>query len=149
MLTRLIVPEPHFGLEEVKPLTSSAMIYDMDAPPWWKHTAPYKDGKPVRVFYGHRVKDWYLVRDPHSPRRFYWEDSVAKVWRSSPPPLDRDIGCQTCFEPCRPEPPADTDVWSALGSSVAQLSCEQQSMIYSRLVRFIDLGWHDLTSHRI
>jgi len=149
MITKQIGPERHFGPEKVRFLARSAMIYDVDAPPWWKHTVPYKDGKPVKVFYGHRAKDWYLVRDPQCPRRVYWEDSEAKVRRSSPPPLDRDIGCQACFEPCHLELPSDTDVWSALGSSVAQLSCEHQSMIYSRLVRFIDLGWYNLTAHRI
>ena len=149
MFARQIVPEPHFGLKEVKPLTISSMIYDVDAPPWWKHTVPYKDGKPVKVFYNHRVRDWNLVRDPHSSRRFYWEDSVAKVWRSSPPPFDKEIGCQTGFGLFLPEPPAHTDVWSVLGSPVAHLPPEQQSMVYSRLVRFIELGWHDLASHRI
>ena len=125
------------------------MIYDVNAPPWWKLTIHYKDGKPVKVFYNHRVRDWSLVRDPYCSRKFYWVDSVAKVCRSSPPPLDKDIGCQTDFGLFLPEPPADTDVWATLGSSVANLPHEQQSMIYNRLVRFLELGWHDLTSHRI
>ena len=125
------------------------MIYDVNAPPWWKLTIPYKDGKPVKVFYYHRVRDWSLVRDPYCSRKIYWMDFVAKVCRSSPPPLDKDIGCQTDFGQPLPEPPADTDVWATLGSSVANLPHEQQSMIYNRLVRFLELGWHDLTSHRI
>ena len=122
------------------------MIYDMDAPLWWKHTIPCKDGRPIKAFFNHHIRDWQLVRDPHSSRRIYWEDSVAKVRRFTPPPFDKEIGCQTGDGLFLPDPPADSDVWSLLGASVAQLSPERQSMVYSRLVLFIELGWYDLAT---
>ncbi len=40
--------------------------------------------------------------------------------------------------------PADVDVWSTLGSSVAGLPSDRQAAIYDRLVRFLDLGLLDL-----
>ena len=147
------------------------MIYDIESPAWWKLIVPHKNGKPLRVYYRHRVKDWCLVRDPFSTWRYYWADPTTKVWRGTPPPWDKDAECQTspafftslsteaecqtvapcCMEAeCQtvgfftPDPPADTDVWAALGSSVASLPQDQQTMIYNRLVRFLELGWHDL-----
>ena len=123
------------------------------------HCPPYKNGKPLRVYYRHRVKDWCLVRDPFSTWKYNWADPTAKVWRATPPPFDKDAECQTNPEffalyrmeaGCQivglfiPDPPADTDVWAALGSSVASLPQDQQAMIYDGLVRFLELGWHDL-----
>ena len=45
------------------------------------------------------------------------------------------------------DPLVDTDVWAALGSSVAGLSRERQIVVYNRLVRFLDLGLLDLRNH--
>ena len=122
------------------------MICDMDAPLWWEHTIPCKDGRPIMAFFNHHLRDWQLVRDPHSSRRIYWEDSVIKVRRFTPPAFDKEIGCQTDDGLFLPDPPAESDVLSLLGASVAQLSPERQSMVYSRLVRFIELGWYDLAT---
>ena len=103
----------------------------------------------MKVFYNHHIRDWKLVRDPFGPRRIYWEDSVTKIRRYKPPPFDKEVGCQTGEGLWLPNPTADSDVWSLLGASVAQLTPEQQSMVYSRLVRFIELGWHDLANHSV
>ena len=125
------------------------MNYDVNAPPWWRYVVPYKLGKLVKFYYNHRIRDWQLVRDPHSSRRIYWEDPEAKVRRYTPPPFDKEVGCQTGGGLFLPDPQADSDVWSLLGASVAQLPPEQQCMIYNRLVRFIELGWHDLRARRV
>ena len=125
------------------------MIYDVDAPPWWRYTVPFKEGKLAKVFYKHHIRDWQLVQDPHSSKRIYWEDSIAKVRRFTPPPFDKEIGCQTGEGLFLPDPPADSDVWSLLRDSVAPLTPEQQLMVYSRIVRFIELGWHDLGARRV
>jgi len=117
------------------------MIYDVEAPSWWKLVIPHKDGKPVKVYYRHKASDWNLVIDPFDQRKFYWADCSNRVWRTTPPPFDKDAECQTGSGLFLPEAPAQPDVWASLGSSVANLSCEQQSMIYDRLVRFLELGW--------
>ena len=65
------------------------MIYDVNAPPWWRYTIPFREGKPVKVFYRHSIRGWSLVRDPHGLRRVYWEDSAGKVRRFTPPPFDK------------------------------------------------------------
>ena len=134
------------------------MIYDVEAPSWWKLVIPHKDGKPVKVYYRHKASDWNLVIDPFDQRKFYWSDCSNRVWRTTPPPFDKDAACQTGSGlalpevpappevPALPEVPAQPDVWTSLGSSVANLSLEQQSMIYDRLVRFLELGWFNLSS---
>ena len=158
------------------------MIWDVDSASWWKRTIPYKDGLPAIRHFSHYAKDWFLVVDPFSPLKFYWADRSANVWRMSPPPLDKDTGCQTESTDqneieCQTEPtdqnetecqtesadlnetecqttglfgsdlPADADVWSTLGSSVAGLPLDRQAAIYNRLVRFLDLGLLDLRNH--
>ena len=126
------------------------MIYDIDAPPWWRYAIPLREGEPVRVYYKHRVRGWSLVRDPSGPRRVYWQDNAGKVRRFTPPPYDKEIGCQTgegLFLPDRGSPAVNTaepDTWSLLRDSVSHLTLAQQSVVYSRVVRFIELGWHDL-----
>ena len=70
-------------------------IYDKESPEWWKLVIPLKNGKPLRIYYCHRVKDWCLVRDTFSPLGHYWADPTIKVWRSTPPPWDKDAECQT------------------------------------------------------
>ena len=152
------------------------MIYDVESPAWWKLIIPLKDGEPVRMFYRHRVKDWCLVRDPFSTWKHYWADRESRVWRATPPPWDKDAECQTSLDffssyrietgcqtappeheeaECQTiglftsDPPADTNVWAALGSSVAGLPQEQQTMVYNRLVRFLELGLLDLRSHSL
>ena len=125
------------------------MIYDVNAPPWWRYAVSCKEGKLVKVYYDHHIRDWQLVRDPHSSRRIYWEDRVAKVRRFTAPPFDKEVGCQTGGGLFLPDPPADSDVWFLLGASVAQLPPEQQCMVYDRLVRFIELGWHDLRARNV
>ena len=150
------------------------MIYDIDSSAWRIRTIPHKGGVPVVRHYRFRVRDWYLVIDPFSTRRYYWVDRSNKVWRASPPPLDKEAGSQTSIDffasyrretACQTEsvdreevecqtiglfssdPPVDTDVWAALGSSVAGLSRERQMVVYNRLVRFLDLGLLDLRNH--
>ena len=150
------------------------MIYDIDSAAWWIRTIPYKDGLPVLRHYRFRVTDWYLIIDPFSTRRYYWADLPNKVWRSSPPPLDQEAESQTSVEffssyrkdtACQAESvgcdevecqtiglfssdlPVDTDVWAALGSSVAGLSQEQQLVVYHRLERFLELGLLDLRNY--
>ena len=150
------------------------MIYDIDSLAWWKRTIPHKDGLPVIRYYRHRVRDWYLVRDPFSTWRYYWADRSNKVWRASPPPLDKEAESQTSIDffasyrketECQTESAdreeaecqtiglftsdlqVDIDVWAALGSSVTGLPQEQQTVVYNRLVRFLDLGLLDLRSH--
>ena len=132
-----------FGLEVAKSPSPSflIMIYDVEAPSWWKLVIPHKDGKPVKVYYHHKARDWNLVIDPFDQRKFYWADCSNRVWRTTPLPFDKDAECQTGSGLFLPEAPAQPDVWASLGSSVANLSCEQQSMIYDRLVRFLELGW--------
>ena len=130
------------------------MIWDIDSASWWTRTIPYEDGLPVRRYFNHYAKDWFLVVDPFSPLKFYWADLSTKVWRMSPPPLDKDTGTQTCADlneaECQTiglfgsDLPADADVWSTLGSSVAGLPLDRQATIYNRLVRFLDLGLLDL-----
>ena len=63
-------------------------------------------------------------------------------------PDHKEAECQT-IGLFTSDPPADTSVWVALGSSVAGLPQEQQTMIYSRLVRFLELGLLDLRSHSL
>ena len=150
------------------------MIYDIDSAAWWIRTIPYKDGLPVLRHHRFRVKDWYLIIDPFSSRRYYWADLPNKVWRASPPPLDREAesqtsvdffalfrketACQTEIADCEAvecqtiglfssDRSVDTDVWAALGSSVAGLPHEQQIVVYNRLERFLDLGLLDLRNH--
>ena len=150
------------------------MIYDIDSPAWWIRTIPHKGGVPVLRHYRVRVRDWLLVLDPFSTRRYYWADCSNKLWRSSPPPLDKEAGTQTSIDflalyrketACQTESadreevecqtlglfssdlPVDSDVWVALGSSVAGLPQEQQTVVYNRLVRFLDLGLLDLRNH--
>ena len=120
------------------------MIYDIDSQAWWIRTIPCKGGVPVVRNCCFRVRDWYLVLDPFSTRRYYWVDRSNKVCRASPPPLDKDAGTQTCdelFVACCGEVasltdsadceefecqtvglfssgPPDTDVVAALGSSI-------------------------------
>ena len=142
------------------------MIWDIDSASWRKRTIPYKDGLPVRRYFNHYAKDWFLVVDPFSPLKVYWADMSTTEWRMSPPPLDKDTGTQTCADlnetGCQTESaeqndaecqtiglfgsdlPADADVWSTLGSSVAGLPLDRQTAIYNRLVRFLDLGLLDL-----
>ena len=103
----------------------------------------------MKVLYKHSIRDWLLVRDPHGSRRVYWKDSVAKVRRFTPPLFVKEIGCQTGEGLFLPDQPADPDVWSLLRDSVALLTPEQQFMVYSRIARFIDLGWHDMRARRI
>ena len=150
------------------------MIWDTDSPSWWTRTIPHKDGFPVIRNYRYRVKDWYLVVDPFSTWKYYWADRSRNVWRASPPPFDRETGSQTSIDlaasyhketECQTEPadrgeaecqtiglftsdlPVDTDVWATLGSSVAGLPQDQQTAVYNRLVRFLELRLLDLRSH--
>ena len=74
------------------------MIYDIDSQAWWIRTIPCKGGVRVVRYYCSRVRDWYLVLDPFSTRRYYWVDRSNKVCRASPPPLDKDASTQTCDE---------------------------------------------------
>ena len=147
------------------------MIWDIDSPSWWKRTIPYRDGLPVIRYFSHCAKDWFLVVDPFSPLKFYFADRAANVWRMTPPPPDSDTGTQTTIDlvasyhsetGCQTGPadqneaecqttgmfgsdlPADADVWSTLGSSVAGLPPDRQAAIYNRLVRFLDMGLLDL-----
>ena len=127
------------------------MIYDVESPSWWKLVNHYKDGKPVKVYFRHRASGWHLVIDPFDRRKWYFSDCTNRVWRTTPPPFDKDAACQTgsgLVPPevlALPEVPVQPDIWTCLGSSVANLSLEQQSMVYDRLVRFLELGWFNLS----
>ena len=142
-------PEPHWP-QKVIVTPSAIMIYDVESPSWWKLVNHFKDGRAVKVYYRHRASGWYLVIDPFDWRRWYFSECASGVWRRTPPPFDKDATCQTGpelalpEEPHLPEAPVQTDVWACLGSSVANLSLEQQSMVYDRLVRFLELGWFSL-----
>ena len=148
------------------------MIWDTNSPSWWKRTIPYRDGLPVMRYFNHCAKGWFLVVDPFSPLKFYFADRAAKVWRMTPPPLDRDVGTQTTNDlvasyhsetgcqtgstdqneaECQtnvlmfiPDLPADVNVWTSLGSSVARLPPDRQAAVYNRLIRFLEMGLLDL-----
>ena len=127
------------------------MIYDVESPSWWKLVNHFKDGKAVKVYFRHRASGWHLVIDPFDRRKWYFSDCTSRVWRKTPPPFDKDAACQTGPELAPPEAlalpevPVQPDIWTCLGSSVANLSLEQQSMVYDRLVRFLELGWFNLS----
>ena len=144
------------------------MIWDTDSPSWWKRTIPYRDGLPVMRYFNHCAKGWFLVVDPFSPLKFYFADREAGEWRTTPPPLDRDIGTQTTSDlvasfrsesgcqsdlpdhteaDCQtnalmfvPDLPSDVNVWTSLGSTVARLPLDHQATVYNRLIRFLEMG---------
>ena len=126
------------------------MSWNTDSASWWKRTIPYENGIPVKRCFKWHIKGWFLVVNPFSPLKFYYADPSAKIWSKLPPPFDEDIGTQTYTElrsaesqtikRFSPDPPADTNVWSTLGSSVAGLPLDRQQAVYNRLVRFLDLG---------
>ena len=126
------------------------MIYNIDSPSWWKRTIPHGNGNPVKRCFKHRIKGWFLVINPFCDMKFYYADPSDKTWTKLPPPADREVGTQTCTELSTtgsqtmglfsPDLPADSNVWSTLGSSVAGLPPDRQLVIYSRLIRFLDAG---------
>ena len=137
------------------------MIWNTNSASWWKRTIPHENGIPVKRCFKHHVKGWFLVVNPFSPLKFYYADPSAKIWSKLPPPFDEEASTQTdtvleeistqTYTDLKstesqttgrfsPDLPADVNVWSTLGSSVAGLPLDQQQVVYNRLVRFLDLG---------
>jgi hypothetical protein len=143
------------------------MIWDVDSPSWWTRTIPHRNGIPTIRYFDHCVKGWYLVVDPFSPLKYYFADRAAGVWRMTPPPMDRAVGTQTTSDlgasyrsengcqtgppdqieaECQtnslmfvPDSPADVNVWTSLGSTVARLPPDLQETVYNRLIRFLEI----------
>ena len=152
------------------------MIWDVDSPSWWTRTIPHRNGIPTVRYFAHFIKGWFLVVDPFSPLKFYFVDRAAGIWRTTPPPLDRDAGTQTtsdlitshCSEngyqtdppdqaeaECQtnalmfvPESSTDADVWASLGSTVARLPPGIRTAVYNRLIRFLEMGLLNLDVQR-
>ena len=141
------------------------MIWNIDSPSWWKRTIPYENGNPVKRCFKHHIKGWFLVVNPFCDLKFYYADPSAKIWSKLPPPFDEEVSTQThtdlstaesqttqTFTALQsaesqtighfsPDLPADSNVWSTLGSSVAGLPSDRQHAVYDRLIRFLDLGF--------
>ena len=140
------------------------MIWDIDSPSWWKRTIPHVNGNPVKRYFKHTIKGWFLVVNPFCDMKCYYADPSTKTWSRLPPSFDEEAGTQTCTELrtariqttqsftalqsaesqtmglFSPDLPEDSNVWSTLGSSVAGLPPDRQRVVYDRLIRFLDAG---------
>ena len=130
-------------------LSAGAMIYDVACFYWWKFVIPLTNGKPAIRYYEHLAGDWWVVRDPDQIPHVYWQEREQCIQRDSPPPIDQDIGVQTMgasWEQTLSDVVLDTrvqtqyDVWDQLREMVSCLSIDEQHTVYSRLIRYLDLG---------
>ena len=125
------------------------MIYDVACFCWWKFVIPLTDDRPATRYYKHRARDWWVVWDPDHIPHVYWEERDRGIQNNSPPPIDQDVGVQTVGASWGQIPSnvvLDTgvqtqgNVWDQLREAVCGLSLDVQCTVYSRLIRFLDLG---------
>ena len=55
------------------------------------------------------------------------------------PPDQIEVECQTNSLMFVPDSPADVNVWTSLGSTVARLPPDLQETVYNRLIRFLEI----------